>query len=65
MENKFDEKFESVEKRFDSVEIQIKASERMLKNEIRNSEYLILDEVERVHNILEKHIHDTNKHLVG
>lgn len=53
---------QAMNKHFDGVELQIKSTERTLKNEIRKSESLILDEVERVHMILDEHIHDTNKH---
>lgn len=49
--------------RIDSIELQIKQTERILKNEIRNSENLILDEVERVHKILDKHKNDDTKHI--
>lgn len=53
---------ERMEMRMDSVELQIKSTERNLKNQIMKSESLILDEVERVHMILDDHIHDTKKH---
>ncbi len=53
---------QAMNERLDGVELQIKSTERRLKNEIRKSESLILDEVERVHMILDEHIHDTNKH---
>ena len=53
---------QAMNERLDGVELQIKSTERTLKNEIRKSESLILDEVERVHMILDEHIHDTNKH---
>lgn len=42
-----------INERLDSLELQIKHTENALKNEIRKSEYLILDEVERVHEILD------------
>lgn len=48
--------------RIDDLEMQIKHTERTLKNEIRKSESLILDEVERVHNILDKHKQDKKAH---
>lgn len=44
-----------INERLDSLELQVKQTEHVLKNEIRKSEYLILDEVERVHNILDRH----------
>lgn len=53
---------ERMEMRMDSVELQIKSTERNLKNQIMKSESLVLDEVERVHVILDDHIHDTKKH---
>lgn len=57
-----DLQMQAMNERFDGVGLQIKLTERTLKNEIRKSESLILDEVERVHMILDEHIHDTNKH---
>lgn len=57
-----DKKLEPISERMDGLELQLKLSERNLKNEIKKSESLVLDEVERVHNILEKHINDTRKH---
>ena len=60
---KMDERMDKMDARMDTIESQIKQSERVLKNEIRNSENLILDEVERVHKILEKHKNDNNKHI--
>ena len=41
--------------RLDSLDLQLNHTENALKNEIRKSEYLILDEVERVHDILDRH----------
>lgn len=49
-------------RRIDNLELQTKQTEHVLRNEIRKSEYLILDEVERVHAILDKHKSDTTKH---
>jgi len=60
--NGVDIQMQAMNERLDGVELQIKSTERRLKNEIRKSESLILDEVERVHMILDEHIHDTNKH---
>lgn len=51
--------------RMDGLELQIKSTERMLKNEIHKSESLILDEVERVHEILNAHIADKRKHNIA
>ena len=50
--NMIDEKLSPINERLDSIELQVKSTERTLKNEIRKSESLILDEVERAHNIL-------------
>lgn len=52
----------SMSSRIDSVETQVKQTERVLKNEIRKECALVLDEVERVHGILDKHKADTTKH---
>ena len=48
--------------RIDSLESQMKQTERVLKNEIRKECALVLDEVERVHGILEKHKADRTSH---
>lgn len=48
--------------RIDNVESQIKQTERVLKNEIRKESALILDEVERVHEILDKHKENKTVH---
>lgn len=56
------ERMNNFEMRMDSVELQIKSTERNLKNQIMKSESLLHDEVERVHVILDDHIHDTKKH---
>ena len=52
----------NLEIRMDGMELQIRSTERNLKNQIMRSESLILDEVERVHVILDDHIHDTKRH---
>ena len=47
------------------VELSKKADKKdieYLKNQIRKSERLLLDEVERVHEILDMHIKDTTRH---
>ena len=47
------------------VELSQKADKKdieYLKNQIRKSERLLLDEVERVHEILDMHIKDTTRH---
>lgn len=53
---------QAMNERMDSVELQIKSTERRLKNQIKQSEDAILSEVERVHGILEKHKNDQSKH---
>lgn len=45
------------------LKIQVEQTERVLKNEIRKSEYFILDEVEKVHNLLDKHQNNKTKHI--
>lgn len=60
--NTMSQRLDTMDQRMDALELQIKSTERVLKNEIRKSEALILDEVERVHNILDKHMHDITKH---
>ena len=52
----------AINERLDGLELQLKSTERTLKNQIVKSESLILDEVERVHMILDEHTHDTKKH---
>ena len=51
-----------INERLDSLELQLKHTENALKNEIRKSEFLILDEVERVHDILDRHKADKTVH---
>ncbi len=46
----------------EDLEAQLKQLEKNLKNEIHKSEYLILDEVERIHDILDKHKEDKSVH---
>ena len=55
-------RLDSMDQRLDGLELQLKSTERTLKNQIVKSESLILDEVERVHGILDDHVHDTKKH---
>ena len=57
-----EKRMDSIEIRMDGMELQIRSTERNLKNQIMRSESLILDEVERVHVILDDHIHDTKRH---
>lgn len=44
------------------LESQIKKTERRLSHKIDDAESAILDEVERVHEILDKHKEDKTKH---
>ena len=44
------------------LQMQIKRTERSLKAEIIDSENLILDEVSRVHHLLNNHIADKSVH---
>lgn len=55
-------KMQSMEDRMDNLESQVKQTERVLKNEIRKECGLVLDEVERVHCILDKHKADKSVH---
>lgn len=57
-----DSKLQPINNRIDNIESQLKQTERVLKNEIRKESALVLDEVERVHTILDKHKADTTKH---
>ena len=57
-----DRKLEPLKNEINDVRIQVEQTERILKNEIRKSEYLILDEVERVHSLLEEHKNDKTVH---
>ena len=52
----------SLNTRMDSLEFQIKSTERVLRNQITKSETLMLGEVERVHLILDQHIHNQTIH---
>lgn len=61
--DKVDERLDKVDTRLDNLERQIKRTERTLKAEIINSENLILDEVSRVHRILNEHAKDKTKHI--
>lgn len=53
---------QAMNERMDGLELQIKSTERRLKNQIKQSEDAILSEVERVHEILDKHKNDKSKH---
>ena len=52
----------SLNTRMDTLEFQLKSTERILRNQITKSESLILGEVERVHLILDQHIHNQAMH---
>ena len=49
-------------RRMDNLEFQLKSTERILRSQIMKSETLILGEVERVHLILDQHIHNQTMH---
>ena len=52
----------SLNTRMDNLEFQLKSTERILSSQIMKSETLILGEVERVHLILDQHIHNQAMH---
>lgn len=56
-----DAKLDPINERLDKIERQIKVSEKKLTIRIDSTENILLDEIERVHEILDKHIQDTNK----
>lgn len=58
-----DAKIDPINERLDKIERQIKVSEKKLTIRIDSSENILLDEIERVHGILDKHVQDTKKHL--
>lgn len=60
--NGLDEKVTSLEQNIIEVKADLKQTERVLKNEIRKECGLVLDEVERVHDILDKHKADKSVH---
>ena len=53
---------QGINNRIDSLESQMKQTERVLKDEIRKECAIVLDEVERVHKILDKHKADKSVH---
>lgn len=57
-----DKKVTDLEKDMIDVRADLKQTERVLKNEIRKECGLVLDEVERVHDILDKHKEDKAAH---
>nr|WP_278863268.1 hypothetical protein [Enterocloster clostridioformis] len=52
----------SLNTRMDNLEFQLKSTERILRSQIMKSETLIFGEVERVHLILDQHIHNQTMH---
>lgn len=56
------EKVSGLEKDMIDVKADLKQTERVLKNEIRKECGLVLDEVERVHDILDKHKENKTAH---
>lgn len=44
------------------IHVQAQKTKQYIKKEIRSSENLVLEEVSRVHHILEKHINDETRH---
>ena len=52
----------NVNSRIDNLESQIKQTEHALRNEIHKECFLVLDEVERVHAILDQHKYDRSVH---
>lgn len=56
------DQIKKINNRIDFLELQIKSTESNLKSEIHKSEGLILDEVERIHNILNRHMADPKAH---
>ena len=53
---------QSMNSRIDNLELQMKQTEQNLKHEIRKECSLVLDEVERVHSILDRHKADKSVH---
>ena len=53
---------QSVNNRIDNLGSQMKQSERVLKSEIRKECSMLFNEIEIVHDILNKHVNDTTKH---
>ena len=54
----------SMNTHMDKHESQLKSTERILRKQIMKSESLILGEVERVHLILDQHLHNQAMHTV-
>ena len=60
--SKIEKKISSLEKDITDIKADLKQTERVLKNEIRKESALVLDEVERVHDILDRHKEDKTVH---
>ena len=63
--DKADGRLDKADGRLDRLEKQIKRTERTLKFEIVESENLILEEVSRVHRILNEHEKNNNLHNIA
>lgn len=61
--DRLETRMDSLEVRMDVLEVQIKKTESVLREEIGKSEFLVLDEVERVHMILDRHTLDNSRHI--
>ena len=55
---------QNMNNKIDTLESQIKQTERALRNEIKKEFGLVLDEIERVHSILDKHKTDASMHCI-
>ncbi len=65
MNNKIDNLESQMNNKISNLESQMKQTECSLRNEIKKEFGLILDEVERVHNILDRHKADTSIHCMA
>ncbi len=65
MNNKIDNLESQMNNKISNLESQMKQMECSLRNEIKKEFGLILDEVERVHNILDRHKADTSIHCMA
>ncbi|MBS5533462.1 hypothetical protein DXA36_06375 [Eisenbergiella sp. OF01-20] len=59
---KTNNRIDFLELQFKNMELQIINTESNLKNDIQNTERIILDEVERIHTILNKHVANPKAH---
>lgn len=62
LEQNTKEQFNFVNKRMDDIEVQIKDTEQHLSCKIDVTEKILLDEIERVHEILDDHINNKAMH---